>query len=111
MKHLRTFESFSINEEEGIKKFFTGHDSKEEMEEAKANFEKALDDAEEQVSKDPENYVFNRESLEKKAKENKYLGGLRIQKGGRSPKIYVVYDRGATGFENVAGSARTAMRQ
>lgn len=105
MKHLKTFESFSINEEEGIRKFFTGHDSSEDRDKAMMNFHKALDEAEAEVQKDPENYVFNRESLEKKAKEDNYKGGIRIQRGGRSPKMYVVYDAGVTGFQKLAGAS------
>ena len=107
MKHLKKFESFSINEEEGkFRKFFTGHESKESRNKAMIDFNKALDEAEKKVSKNPESYVFNRESLEKKAKENNYKGGLRIQKGGRdSKRAYVVYDKGVTGFEDIAGAA------
>lgn len=110
MIHLKTFESFSINEEEGIKKFFTGHDSSEDRDKAMMDFHKALDEAEAEVSKDPENYVFNRASLEKKAKEDNYKGGLRIQRGGRDPRMYVVYDKGVTGFDDMAGSASRAIR-
>lgn len=107
MKHLKTFESFSINEEENrFRKFLTGHESKESRDKAMVDFHKALDEAEEKVSKDPEAYVFNRESLEKKAKENNYKGGLRIQRGGRdSKRVYVVYDDGITGFQDLASGA------
>lgn len=106
MKHLKTFESFSINEEEGsIRKFFTGHDSKEAKETAQAEFTKALDEAEALVKKSPEDYVFNREALEKQAAENKFLGGLRIQRGGRDPRVFIVYDKGVTGFETIAAAS------
>lgn len=108
MKYLKTFESYSpINEEEeGIRKFFTGHDSGEERDEAMMDFHKALDEAQAAVDKAPEKYVFNRESLEKKAKDNNYKGGLRIQRGGRDKaRMYVVYDEGTTGFQNLATSA------
>lgn len=108
MKHLKTFESFSINEEEGIRKFFTGHDSSEDRDKAMMDFHKALDEAEAEVEKDPENYVFNRESLERKAKEDNYKGGLRIQRGGRDPRMYVVYDAGVTGFQKIAAGASNA---
>lgn len=105
MKHLKKFESFSINEEEGIRKFFTGHDSSKDRDRAIKDFRKALDQAEAEVQKNPQNYVFNRENLEKKAKEDNYKGGLRIQRGGRSSKMYVVYDTGATGFEKLAAAS------
>jgi hypothetical protein len=106
MKHLKKFESFNtINEEEGLRKFFTGHDSAEAKEKAKQEFIAALDKAEEKVKTNPKEYVFNRASLEKKAKDNNYKGGLRIQQGGRDPRIYIVYDNGASGFEELASSA------
>lgn len=104
MKYLKTFESYSpINEEEeGVRKFFTGHDSREDRDKAMMDFHKALDDAQEAVDKAPEKYVFNRESLEEQAKDNNYKGGLRIQRGGRDKaRMYVVYDEGTTGFVDV----------
>lgn len=113
MKYLKKFESYSpINEEEeilkGAKKFFTGFGSKEEKEEAKENFVKALDEAEALVEKDPKGYVFNRKNLEKIAKDNNYKGGLRIQKGGRdASRIFIVYDKGVTGFSKAASAAST----
>jgi hypothetical protein len=111
MKYLKTFENYSpVNEEElfdKAKKFFTGHESKEAKEKAKEDFTKALDEAEEMVSKNPEGYVFNRSNLEKKAKENNYKGGLRIQRGGRdTSRVYIIYDLGASGFEKLASGSR-----
>lgn len=108
MKYLKKFENYSpINEEEeGIRKFFTGHDSKDDRDKAMLDFHKALDDAQAAVDKNPEGYVFNRERLEAEAKENNYRGGLRIQRGGRDKsRMYVVYDEGATGFQTLASSA------
>lgn len=104
MKYLKTFESYSpINEEEeGIRNFFTGHDSRADRDEAMVSFRKALDDAEEAANKNPKGYVFNRERLEKEASDNNYKGGLRIQRGGRDKaRMYVVYDEGTTGFVDV----------
>ena len=44
MKHLKTFESHSINEEEGkISQFFRGHDSREERDSKMRDFFKELD--------------------------------------------------------------------
>lgn len=112
MKYLKTFESFSpeaINEEEeirGIRKFFTGHESSEDRDKAMMDFHKALDDAEAEASKNPEKWVFNREALEKQAADNNYKGGLRVQRGGRDKgRIYVVYDEGTSGFQNIASAA------
>ena len=63
MRHIKTFESYSVNEEEGIRKFFTGHDSSEDRDKAMIEFTKSLDEAEVDVNKKPEQYVFNKESL------------------------------------------------
>jgi hypothetical protein len=114
MKYLKTFENYSpVNEEEeGIRKFFTGHDSKDDRDEAMVSFRKALDDAEEAVNKNPKGYVFNRERLEKEASDNNYKGGLRIQRGGRDKsRMYVVYDEGTTGFVDVFVSPAAANRR
>lgn len=106
MKYLKTFESYSINEEEGLRKFFTGFDSAEERDKAMMDFHKILDEAEAVVNKKPEVFVFNRASLEKQAAENNYKGGLRAQRGGRdNSRMYVVYDPGVTGFEDAASAA------
>ncbi len=114
MKYLKTFENYSpINEEEeGIRKFFTGHESSEDRDKAMMDFHKALDEAQAAVDKNPEKFVFDRDSLEAKAKGNNYRGGLRIQRGGRDKaRMYVVYDEGATGFQNLAAGAGGQRRE
>lgn len=110
MKHLKTFESYSINEEEGFLdkavKFATGHEDKEDRQKTMTEFMMALDEAEMMVAENPEGYVFNRAALEKKAKENNYKGGLRIQRGGRdTSRVYVVYDAGVSDLETIASAA------
>ena len=113
MKYLKTFENYSpVNEEEeGIRKFFTGHD-KGERDKAMLDFHKALDEAQAAVDKNPEKYVFDRESLEEKAAGNNYRGGLRIQRGGRDKsRMYVVYDEGTTGFQAIAAGAGGSRRE
>lgn len=112
MKHLKTFESFSLNEEEewSPRKFFTGHESDEDKNKAMVNFTKALDAAEADVNKSPDKYSFNRADLEKKAKENNYLGGLRIQRGGNSKKLFVVYDEKESGWNKVISAASVIMK-
>lgn len=113
MKYLKTFESFSpVNEEEGKwNKFWTGHEDDTARDKAMLDFHKALDDAEAEVNKNPKGYVFNREALEKQAAENNYLGGLRIQRGGRDKsRMYVVYDEAATGFQKLASGFGSSLR-
>ena len=106
MKYIKTFENYSVNEEEGIRKFFTGHDSSEDRDKAMIEFTKALDKAEADVNAKPELYVFNRESLLKSASENNYLGGLRTQRGGRDKsRYYVVYDPKSTGWNSLTSAA------
>lgn len=112
MNYLKTFENYSINEEElfdKAKKFFTGYEDKESKETAKIDFLKSLAEAEELVSKNPKGYVFNKANLEEKAKENNYKGGLRIQRGGRnSSKVYILYDMGTSGFQKLASGRSLA---
>jgi hypothetical protein len=114
MKYLKTFETYSpINEEEeGIRKFFTGHDSSEDRDGAMLDFHKALDQAEAHIKKAPEKFAYNREALEAKAKANNYKGGIRIQRGGRDKnRVYVVYDGGTSGFQALAASAGANRRE
>ena len=113
MKHLKTFEGFSINEEEilsGVKKFFTGHESSAAKDEAKDKFMIALEEAEKELMADPDEYPQaerwekTKESLIKKAEEDNFKGGLRVQSsydGG----TYVIYKRGVSGFQALASGA------
>ena len=111
MKYLKTFENYSINEEEeGIRKFLTGFDSREDRDKAMMDFHKALAEAEEKVSQNPSEYVFNKSHIEEQARENNYKGGIRIQRGGgRDKRFFVVYDAKATGFEELASAAGGAV--
>jgi hypothetical protein len=110
LKHLKSFELFDVvNEEEGkFREFFTGHASKEAKEKAKLKFMKALEDAEKELMEDPEDYAQSKnweevkQKLIKQAKEDNFKGGLRVQRGGRDPRIFIVYDKGVTGFQKLA---------
>ena len=63
MKHLRKFESFSVNEEEGsFRKFFTGHSDKTEKFGSMKTFLADLDKFEKMATND-DNIVFNKEKL------------------------------------------------
>lgn len=113
LRHLKSFESFSsVNEEEGkFREFFTGHASKEDKEAAKQKFMKAIEDAEKELMKNPEDYAQSenwetvKSKLMKQAQSDNYKGGLRVQRGGRDPRVYIVYDEGVTGFQKLAGAA------
>jgi hypothetical protein len=119
MKHLKTFESFSINEEEdilgGVKKFFTGHESSDAKGEAKNKFMVALEEAEKELMAEPDEYPQakkwekSKEDLIKQAEEDNFKGGLRVQ-SSRTGGTYVIYKSGVTGFQSlVSGSSnRTA---
>jgi hypothetical protein len=118
MKHIKTFESFSINEEEGWfgdiyakgSKFVTGHEDKEAKEAKKAAFFAELDRMEEE-NKGNENFVLVRSILEKDAKENNYKGSLDARRSAKDGKTYVVYVKGVTGLEDVAKTATPTGRQ
>ena len=107
MKHLSTFESFSINEE-GIfskaKKWATGHEDSTERFGTMKSFLSDLKNFEEEANND-DNIVFNKAKLEKDAKENNYLGKLDKRVGGASNKEYVIYVPGRSGLQTVAGAA------
>lgn len=104
MKYLKTFESHSINEEEGkISQFFRGHDSKEERDSKMRDFFKELDKYEEEAKNDSE-IVFNRASLEKKAKDNNYKGHLEAR-DSRSGGTYIIYVDGVSDFQKIASLA------
>ena len=114
MKHLKTFESFSINEEEdilgGVKKFFTGHESSDAKGEAKNKFMVALTEAEKELMANPDEYPQakkwekSKEDLIKQAEEDNFKGGLRVQ-SSRTGGIYVIYKSGVTGFQALASGA------
>lgn len=111
MKHLKTFESFSVNEEENIfRKFFTGHEDKGAKEAAKAAFYSELDRMQEE-NKDNANYVLNRSLLETKAKENDFRGKLEERQSQKDGKIYVVYTPGITPMQNLAAGSTPTGRQ
>jgi hypothetical protein len=104
MKHLRKFESFSVNEEEGtFRKFFTGHSDPTEKFGTMKTFLADLDKFEKMAAED-DNIVFNREKLIQQAKENNYKGHLE-ERDSRSGGTYIIYVTGASDFDKIAGAA------
>jgi hypothetical protein len=122
MKHLMTFESFVSNDTEhvdegSIRKFFTGFETKADEKAAEDKFMKALSDAEAAMKKDPKDYAqsekweVNKAFLLGKASENKFRGGLRVQRGGGGDdRYYIVYDPKGTGFEALAAASGGEVR-
>jgi len=105
MKHLKRFETYSINEEEGkISQFFRGHDSSEDRDAKMREFFKELDSYEEK-SKDNDDIVFNREFLEKQAKDNNYKGHLEERQSAGTGKTHIFYVVGRSDFQKIAGMA------
>ena len=114
MKHIKTFESFSINEEAGIlsgaKKFLTGHESKEAKKSAESDFMDSLKKAEDRMNANPKNFSQSedwekhRKFILEKAKADSFKGGLRVQKS-RAGKLVIVYDSGVTGLQQLAAGA------
>ena len=104
MKHLRKFEAFSVNEEEGsFRKFFTGHSDPTEKFGTMKTFLTELDKFEEMAAED-EDIVFNREKLIQQAKENNYKGHLE-ERDSRSGGTYIIYVTGASDFDKIATAA------
>lgn len=125
MKNVMNFDSFvnragdasesknpEIVEEGIVRKFFTGHDTPQDEKAAEEKFIKSLDAAEAAVKETPakfaqaEKWDIAKAFLLGKASENKFRGGLRIQKGGGEDKrLFIVYDAKSTGFEKVASGS------
>ena len=121
MKHLKKFESYSVETNEGLKdtvkkaaqktkKFFKGHESKEAYEKAQKKLMNDLDKMEKKAEKN-DKMVFDRKDLEKQAKENKFLGGFKETKSAKTGKVHVVYNEGTTEFEDLASGAAGATNQ
>jgi hypothetical protein len=116
MKHLQTFESFSsINEEESkFRKFFTGHESKEDAKKAESDFNKFISECEDYIKNNPDKadkIVFKKDNLVEQAKEDKYKGGTRLVKSEKDGKIYVIYKKGVTGFQSLTSAAGEHRRE
>ena len=78
----------SILEEHGFKI------SVEKVEGGIRYFFKELARIENLCDSDPDGYVFDRESIEKQAAKNNYIGKIRLQRGGRdTSRVYVIYDK------------------
>ena len=103
MKHLRKFESFSVNEEGSFTKFFTGHSDKTEKFGTMKTFLADLDKFEKMASKDKD-IVFNREKLIQQAKENNYKGHLE-ERDSRTGGTYIIYVTGSSDFDKIANAA------
>jgi len=116
MKHIKTFESFSINEEEGIfqdaissAKKFIGLEKDAEVSKRKEDFLKDLQEIEEKVE-GATNVVFTKDNLIKQAEENSYRGKLEIA-GSRTGNNVVVYKPDYTGLQKLAKTATPSGRE
>lgn len=105
MKHLQKFESYSVNEEEGkFAKFFKGHSSNSDRDAKAQEFASELDSYEEKASSN-DKIVFNRQFLEKTAKENNYKGSLEARESRRDGKTHIIYVAGRSDFQKLASNA------
>ena len=105
MKYLKTFESHSINEEEGsIRKFFTGHADKAEEVGSMKTFLTELEAFEKEAQTD-DRMVFNKEALKAKAKENGFKGHLKEIQSQSDGKWYVTYIVGHSDIQKLAKGA------
>ena len=105
MKYLKTFESHSINEEEGsIRKFFTGHANKAEEVGSMKTFLTELEAFEKEAETD-DRMVFNKEALKAKAKENGFKGHLKEIQSQSDGKWYVTYIVGHSDIQKLAKGA------
>lgn len=112
MKHLKTFESFSPNTDlvdEGIKRFFTGYDSKEEMESKKLEILNKIDQLESESKRTGKLHTwvykngrwqssgsFIKSDLIEPAEKNNWKGTVSRSKSDKKGISYVGYNDGKT---------------
>lgn len=116
-KNIKSFEAYSVNEEENwfankwkdAKEFTTGHRGMEDRDNKRDQIMADLDKYEKMAS-DNSNIVFKRETLERQARENNYKGKVHLQNSPRSGKTFVVYKKGFSKFDHLAGAAGGATR-
>jgi hypothetical protein len=69
--------------------------SVEKLDKGMSEFYKELHEVEDLVNKYPDGYHFDKETIEKEARENNYYGKIIRKRGGRKKsKIYIIYDYG-----------------
>lgn len=69
--------------------------SVEKLDKGMSEFYKELHEVEDLVNQYPDGYHFDKEVLEKEARENNYSGKIIRKRGGRKKsKIYIIYDYG-----------------
>ena len=138
MKHIKTFESFSINEEEGVwgdfaksAKSWAGIEADTEVSKRKDEFLaelKKLDDKthplmiewQEKAAKEPKfysfdekknlNFLFKIPKLKEDAEENKYRGALEARRT-QDGKIQFLYKPEHTGLQKLAKDATPTGKQ
>ncbi len=106
MKHIKTFESFSINEEEGIwgdVKNWVGIEKDSEVSKREKDFLIDLEKIEQEVD-GATNVIFAKDKLIKQAEENSYRGKLEISPS-RSGNNVVVYKPDYTGLQKLASGS------
>jgi hypothetical protein len=95
-------EEFDFEDEEDLSDVMERYNElneKKDLAQAQADLEKQMDEYEEK------NFVVNRESLLKKAKDNKFRGNLRPVKSRKSGKVVVIYQDGLTKLQKLGQSA------
>ncbi len=110
MKHLKTFEQYAgpeVNEEifGAAKKFFTGHESGEEKEAAKATCVKQLEDL---LAKYPD-LAANKDKYLAQAEDDSYRGSFNVSKARSTGKPLILYTPKATGMQKLASAAGGAL--
>tara|TARA_R110000772_G_scaffold5691_2_gene20362 strand:- start:17695 stop:18042 length:348 start_codon:yes stop_codon:yes gene_type:complete len=108
MKHLQTFEQHN-NLNEGIldkvNKWRSGYENDGERDDKLVSIQAELDSIQAEVNENPEEWVFNRDHIEAKAKENNYRGSIEKRPGGRDSRTFVIWVNKASGLENLGGAA------
>jgi hypothetical protein len=100
----------------GLKRFSKGYGDDEEYEGKKGAFMEKLEEYDNEVMENPDDYVKGndwesyREKLISQAEENNFLGSLRRRTSPNSDKYFIVYFPGTTGLQSMASGAAGSVR-
>ena len=114
MKHLKTFESYDINEWVG-QRFITGH-GPGEKEEAKQRIASEIDSAIQEYEENPRDFVEYdedelRTSLLDQAKDNGYRGSVVVRQSPNDSRSqyagynFIVYDQKTSPLQDIGSAA------
>jgi len=122
MKHLKSFENFEVIDEgfdlgnvgKGVSKFFTGHEGSKEKDSSRAKILSTLDNKIEKLVEkgwlDADKVESKKAALVKQAERNGWRGKIVLRKSPRTGNMFIVYDDGNTGLQNLGSAATSSVK-